>query len=681
MILSCVIKTIALTVCLSALVLKFIHGGWIWVPVAMIISVIVAYILLFKKINVNDVTTYIDRTFPLAEESASLLLKPEQELNYFERRQIEKINKQWDGEIVMPSGIARRFNWSIGSLIVAAVFAMLIYFVPIKTSMKGPGFSNQKTTELNEKRMAGISHVSVTITPPSYTGRSIKEQNFFNIQVEEDGMIQWRVKTTSPADSMSFLFNDSSELQLTPDADKTSWLARMQVQTSGFYQVRLGKKLSDFYRIEMVPDHLPEITVHSPAANTMIEPGMAYRSIVNVSVTDDYGLTASSLFATIASGTGESVTFREQRIPFDNFVPGGSSYNLKKQLDLRQLKMSPGDELYFYITATDNRNKEKRSDIYIVRIEDTTGLMSLEGLASGIDIKPEYFRSQRQIIIETEQLLKDRAVLTKEEFNSKSNDLGVDQKLLRLRYGKFLGEETDTEIGGHNEGGPQSGRQEETVGDMMDQYTHQHDNAEDASFFDAETKKQLKATLAEMWKAELQLRSLQPKDALPFEYRALRLLKDLQQKTRAYVSKTGIKTTPLDPKKRLSADLDGIQRVMSVRKIETQEEKLFFMRQSLGILEQLRFNKNLSPESSLILQQALVPLSENAAKDPGVYLPALTSINRVLNGNFDSEDLDIVGRGLFKIVGSSDMAPVKTKTETDKKLSERYFKNMANIND
>jgi hypothetical protein len=96
--------------------------------------------------------------------------------------------------------------------------------------------------------------------------------------------------------------------------------------------------------------------------------------------------------------------------------------------------------------------------------------MSLEGLASGIDIKPEYFRSQRQIIIETEQLLKDRAGLTSEAFNTKSNDLGVDQKLLRLRYGKFLGEETDTEIGGHNEGD-----KEENAGDIMDRYTHKHD--------------------------------------------------------------------------------------------------------------------------------------------------------------------------------------------------------------
>jgi hypothetical protein len=425
----------------------------------------------------------------------------------------------------------------------------------------------------------------------------------------------------------------------------------------------------------MVPDQLPEISVNSPAANTSIEPGMAYRSIVNVSVTDDYGISASSLYATVASGTGESVTFREQRIPFDNFVPGGRSYTLKKQLDLRQLMMSPGDELYFYITARDNRNKERRSDIYIVRIEDTTGLMSLEGLASGIDLKPEYFRSQRQIIIETEQLLKDRTLLSKEEFNSKSNDLGVDQKLLRLRYGKFLGEETDIEIGGHDNA------ETENVGDIMDQYTHKHDNAEDASFFDAETKKQLKATLAEMWKAELQLRSLQPGDALPFEYKALRLLKDLQQKTRAYVSKTGIKTTPLDPNKRLSADLEDIQPFMSVRKIETQDEKLLFIRQSLGILEQLRFNKNLSPESFQILQQALVPLNESAAKDPGIYLPALTSINRVLHGNFSSEDLDTGGKGLLKIVGSADMAPVKTKTGPDNKLSDQYFKKIITIND
>jgi hypothetical protein len=677
LLLSCLVLTVALTVFFSAFILKFTSAGWIWVPPVMVISAIIAYLLLYKKISVNDVASYIDKSFPPAEDSTSLLLKPEQELNYFEKRQVEKINRQWADKIAIPPGINKRTRWSIGALTTAGVFALLVYFIPVSKSVAERDSSNQPATETTEKRMAGISSVSLTVIPPKYTGRPVREQGFFNVRVEEDGVIRWKVKTSVAADSLSFLFNDSSVLHLEPGADKMVWSARMPVAASGFYQVRLGNTLSDFYRIEMLSDQLPEITVHSPAATTTIEPGMSYRTMVNVSLSDDYGISASAISATIASGTGESVAFREQRIAFDDFVPGGKSYTLKKKLDLQQLKMVPGDELYFYITATDSRKMEKRSDMFIVRIEDTTGLMSLEGLASGIDIKPEYFRSQRQIIIETEQLLKDRAVLSKEAFNNKSNDLGIDQKLLRLRYGKFLGEETDTEIGGHEE----AGHNEQEAGDIMDQYMHKHDNAEDATFFDAETKKQLKATLAEMWKAELQLRSLQPKDALPFEYKALRLLKNLQQKTRAYVSKTGIKTTPLDPKKRLSADLDGIQQFISVRKIKSREEELLVTRKALGILELLHYEQKLSPESFQLLQQSLVILSERAAKDPAIYLPALASINRVLNNHFNSEDLDIGGRGLLKVTGSPQAAPVKARTGPDKQLSDRYFKNIAVNND
>ena len=94
---------------------------------------------------------------------------------------------------------------------------------------------------------------------------------------------------------------------------------------------------------------------------------------------------------------------------------------------------------------------------------------------------------------------------------------------------------------------------------ILDQFSHKHDIAEDATFFDPETKKQLKATLAEMWKSEGKLRLYKPAEALPFAYNALRLLKDLQQKSRVYVAKTSSKTTPLQPKeKRLTGELDKI---------------------------------------------------------------------------------------------------------------------------
>src|SRR5690606_781903 len=56
---------------------------------------------------------------------------------------------------------------------------------------------------------------------------------------------------------------------------------------------------------------------------------------------------------------------------------------------------------------------------------------------------PAYFRSQRQIIIDAEALLEEKPRLASEEFERRSDLIGVDQRLLRLRYGQFLGEESE----------------------------------------------------------------------------------------------------------------------------------------------------------------------------------------------------------------------------------------------
>ncbi|WP_315822746.1 hypothetical protein [Paraflavitalea speifideaquila] len=90
------------------------------------------------------------------------------------------------------------------------------------------------------------------------------------------------------------------------------------------------------------------------------------------------------------------------------------------------------------------------------------------------------------------------------------------------------------------------------IGDIKaleDQYAHKHDNAEDATYLEPAQKAQLKTILTEMWSSELKLRTYYPREALPYAYKALRLLKDMQQKSRAYVSKTSIKMPPLKPEK------------------------------------------------------------------------------------------------------------------------------------
>jgi hypothetical protein len=142
--------------------------------------------------------------------------------------------------------------------------------------------------------------------------------------------------------------------------------------------------------------------------------------MLSVAITDDYGINDASISATISSGSGEAVKFKEQQLTFGDFARGGSKYNLKKLVDLKGLGMQPGDQLYFYVKAVDNHSQEKRSDVYIVSLPDTADLMTMEGMATAIDLKPEYFRSQRQIIIETEQLLKDKDTISITEFNNRS---------------------------------------------------------------------------------------------------------------------------------------------------------------------------------------------------------------------------------------------------------------------
>jgi len=191
---------------------------------------------------------------------------------------------------------------------------------------------------------------------------------------------------------------------------------------------------------------------------------------------------------------------------------------------------------------------------------------------------PAYFRSQRQIIIESEALLKERGKLARAEFVSRSDAIGVDQRILRLRYGQFLGEETEggpkappttgdgdkpaAEVA--DEHGHEAAAQDkpEPIGDsasLLEAYGHTHDEAEAATLLDPETRKLLKSALDQMWQSELHLRQGNPDKALPFEYRALRFIKQVQQASRIYLARVGLELPPIDESRRLGGERAGLQ--------------------------------------------------------------------------------------------------------------------------
>src|SRR5690606_1783497 len=89
---------------------------------------------------------------------------------------------------------------------------------------------------------------------------------------------------------------------------------------------------------------------------------------------------------------------------------------------------------------------------------------------------------------------------------------------------------------GHDHGPTTDSAKFGDAGAVQAEYGHVHDIAEAATLLDPATRKLLKAALDEMWQAELYLRSAQPKAALPYEYRALELIKQVQQGSRIYLA-------------------------------------------------------------------------------------------------------------------------------------------------
>jgi hypothetical protein len=217
---------------------------------------------------------------------------------------------------------------------------------------------------------------------------------------------------------------------------------------------------------------------------------------------------------------------------------------------------------------------------------------------------------------------------------------------------------------------------------LTDAYTDKHDNAEDATFLEPAVKEQLKATLTEMWKAELHLRMYKPVDALPFEYKALRLLKDLQQKSRAYVAKTSYNPPPIKIEKRLTGDLSKISQPVNQKEIKALADKFQNLKKAVTVLEQLRYAPVLNVPDRMTLQVAEQELSVRASAEPGIYLPAISAMRRVLSAdkNIKIADIALIEKAIQKTLPQGNAMPSPSQTTADMGLAQGYYKNLNHLN-
>lgn len=658
MILGVVFMALALTV------LLFLHKPWLFTD--------------------KDIASYLNAQYPDLEESTDLLLHGGQ-VNTLQSLARTKAETALLNLKVSDGRFARRLKVNLLILAVSIIAVIAMTKLP-KHYQKADFWSNGKEQStpagVDERVLPQVEGVTIVITPPAYTGKATRTQDRFNLTAEEGANAHWTIKTNVAVKKAYLIFNDKERLNLKATNNGTSsWSAGRTIDIPGFYQVSIDGKLSDLYQIQVVKDGPPVIHVKTPKPYTYIDAGEAQQVNINATLNDDYGIADALIIATVAKGRGEGVKFKEYKLTF-NAAFGGHQpqYNLQKLVSLPALNMEPGDELYFYVQAQDTRRQQSRTDVFTVAIQDTAELLSMDGVLSGANLKPEFFRSERQIIIDAEQLLKEKDTLSTAKFNSRSNDLGVDQKLLRLRYGKFLGEEDETvegPKGGDNLSSPEDFSNAEKI---LKEYTDDHDKADDAQFFEPAVKAQLKATLTEMWKAELQLRLYKPQAALPFAYKALRLLKDLQQKSRSFVAKTSYNPPPLKPEKRLSGELDKIIQPVTRQEIKVAEDRQAALKNALKVLEELKQRSFLNQTDLHILQSANQQLSEIASSQPGVYLPALSAIRKMISARKAAlHDVNVVERAIQKTLSGSKTTPKAEEATNDMGLSKSYFKNLKRL--
>jgi hypothetical protein len=491
-------------------------------------------------------TAWLDGAVPEMEDSAALLLRAESPVAQLQqRRLLDRIDASLAGprlRALVRERVRPGLPWLAGNLALAAL-AWGATLLPHGGPPRAAGLPAAKGTQA----AAAAAVLTVKLTPPRYTGVAESVTAPRDLQAPEQTVVEWCLK--QPVDVVETIELSDGQ-QLRAGAECARWTATESI----FWRWRGAR-----YTLKVLPDGAPEIVVSQPNEIIKELARDATQAAMAVSVRDDYQVKQATLHLTLARGSGENIRFSDRELP----IPAGRDprhRDFSRNWTLNELGMEPGDELYFFVRASDNaaRPHTVQSPTYTLRLPAPQAEEEQDVSALPVMVKPESLRSQRQIIIDTEQLIADVRVkkMDAATVRERSESIAADQGALRRRYGQFLGEEStlfgkdehDDDHGGSGNNKPQ---------DVLHEFGHAHDQAENATLFDEATKKVLRRALSAMWDAENALRAITPKTALPPEHRALEAIKELQQSERIYLHKTAFAPPPIKEDKRMTGDMAG----------------------------------------------------------------------------------------------------------------------------
>lgn len=564
---------------LSAVLLARV--GYVIALPTVLVGMALGVLWVVQRIRKLDTRWLIHRldAQPVLENSSDLIFANKEKLSGLQILQRDRTQARL---LTMPE-LDLRQAWplkTIGLFVFMALMVLLAGFWP--TSKQ----AIQSVVEKAQQRPASLAalkvqSVQLQISSPSYTGLAARSQTNLQAKMIAASRVQWRFTFNREPKHVRLVFFGAPSLTLR--AQGKNWVAEKIISESDVYRIEAdGQWLFDgqWKRLDVQDDLPPQWRVQLPERSlSTVEAGQTHWPLV-LEASDDFGLGPAQMNIQLLQGSGENIQFKQFTRPL-----GGQGTRKQQRysasINLAELGMKVGDDVIVQFQVSDNRTPNPQTALsasFILRwpTQDSVETGSLEGMLK--KVMPAYFRSQRQIIIDTEKLIAERKRYSAEEFTIRSDTIGVDQRLLRLRYGQFLGEETESpeppagdgethhdgdghDHSGEKESAPRASPKPANDGQsVLEQFGHTHDIPEAATLLDPTTRSLLRSALNEMWQAELHLRSGAPKLALSYEYRALDFIKKVQQGSRIYLARVGPELPPIDENRRLTGERGTVQR-------------------------------------------------------------------------------------------------------------------------
>ncbi len=375
--------------------------------------------------------------------------------------------------------------------------------------------------------------VTATVTPPPYLRMPpVTLEDPEDLRVPAGGALRLVVTTAMAVVTIEDAAGSGVALDRgsLPGTFERSWLPAQSTTSALVGRAADGTAgASRLLAVTVVADERPAVRVTRPGRDLRL-PSADASIAIEVEATDDHEVSALELRYVRMSGSGESFTFGEGRVPFADVTRAGPNLSGRLSWPLGPLRLEAGEALVYRVVARDGAPglPPGESESYTIDIG-----AAYETSGAGAAVAEEdrrYAISQQMVIVHTERALAERDGTPAEAWLARTQAIAAEQRSVRAEV-VFLG-------GGE-------------VQDEVEEAAHAHELQEGR--LENRGRAEMLRAMNEMSRAEERLTAGDARGALAFERRALSALLAAFDRRR-YFLRTVPERSRIDPARRLTGD-------------------------------------------------------------------------------------------------------------------------------